>query len=139
MLKALKMAGVGEAFGEIDVLAVLVSARQEEQEAGPAATEYNLQPPGLPTLEIYPSIVGGARMDMDHILLVAMASAIAAIGLLADSSPDILAAFFISPLMSMIVAVTWGLTIGDMKLVRVGLRNMLVGILISFSVEILAG
>jgi len=139
VLKTLKMAGVGEAFGEIDVLAVLVSARQEEQEAVPAASECNLQPPRLPTLEIHASIVGAARMDMDHILLVAMASAIAAIGLLADSSPDILAAFFISPLMSMIVAVTWGLTIGDMKLVRVGFRNMLVGILISFSIGVIAG
>ena len=133
------MAGVGEEFGEIDVLAVLVSARQEEQEAVPAASECNLQPPRLPTLEIHASIVGGARMDMDHILLVAMASAIAAIGLLLEYRVVSLAAFFISPLMSMIVAVTWGLTIGDMKLVRVGLRNMLVGILISFSIGIVAG
>jgi len=62
--------------------------------------------------------------------LVSMAAGIAAIGLLTDSSPDILAAFFISPLMAMIMAVTWGCVIRDYGMVVRGARNMVVGIVV---------
>lgn len=80
----------------------------------------------MPTLEIHNNIVGSSHLNFDHILCVATgglvltafqaatltgavcaASGIAAIGLLTDSSPFILASFFISPLMGMIMAVTW--------------------------------
>eukprot|EP00658_Telonema_sp_P-2_P018120 TRINITY_DN17105_c0_g1_i1.p1 TRINITY_DN17105_c0_g1~~TRINITY_DN17105_c0_g1_i1.p1 ORF type:complete len:288 (-),score=56.42 TRINITY_DN17105_c0_g1_i1:296-1159(-) len=68
-----------------------------------------------------------------------MAGGIAVVGLLTNSSPYILASFFISPLMSMIVATTWGLTIQNFTLVKQGLRNMAIGIAICFMVGLLAG
>mmetsp|Transcript_117768 Transcript_117768/g.333826 ORF Transcript_117768/g.333826 Transcript_117768/m.333826 type:complete len:490 (-) Transcript_117768:199-1668(-) len=79
------------------------------------------------TLEIHTSVVATSFLTSNHLLCVVLASGIAAVGLLTDSSPFILAAFFISPLMQMIMAVVWGCCISDRALVVRGLRNMLAG------------
>lgn len=65
----------------------------------------------MPTLEIHSNIVGSSHLNFDHIMCVCTAAGIAAVGLLTDSSPFILASFFISPLMGMIMAVTWSVLI----------------------------
>ena len=60
-------------------------------------------------------------------MLIVVASGISAVGLLTDSSVDILASFFISPLMSMILAATWGAVIQDRSLFLRSCRNTLFG------------
>jgi len=138
VLKLLKTRGVGENYGTIDVYPVQFSTqvdnansknmREEDEKNSSCCPSASAR---MPTLEIHNNIVGSSHLNFDHILCVATASGIAAIGLLTDSSPFILASFFISPLMGMIMAVTWGCVINDMAIVRRGLRNMFWGILIS--------
>jgi len=83
----------------------------------------------LSTLEIHSGIESGSHFNFDHLMCVILASYIAGVGLLTDSDAFILASFFISPLMGMIMAVTWGLVIGDWGLSGRGLRNMAYGFL----------
>jgi len=74
----------------------------------------------LSTLEIHAGIEGASHFNFDHLMCIVLASCIAGIGLLTDSDAFILASFFISPLMGMIMAVTWGCVIGDMSLAQRG-------------------
>eukprot|EP00656_Telonema_subtile_P008175 TRINITY_DN13827_c0_g1_i2.p1 TRINITY_DN13827_c0_g1~~TRINITY_DN13827_c0_g1_i2.p1 ORF type:complete len:373 (+),score=76.05 TRINITY_DN13827_c0_g1_i2:132-1250(+) len=136
VLKLLKTRGVGEEFGAIDVYPIQFSTQQDRgnsrnmrEDTGresccPSASAR------MPTLEIHNNIVGSSHLNFDHIMCVATASGIAGVGLLTDSSPFILASFFISPLMGMIMAVTWGAVIRDGEIIKRGLRNMIWGILI---------
>lgn len=81
----------------------------------------------LSTLELHQTIVGASHLNFDHCMLIVVASGISAVGLLTDSSVDILASFFISPLMSMILAATWGAVIRDGALFCRSWRNTLCG------------
>ena len=77
------------------------------------------------TLEIHSAIESQSHINFDHVLCIVVASGIAAVGLLSDSTAFILASFFISPLMSMVLAVAWGVTIKDYVLAARGLWNMM--------------
>ena len=83
------------------------------------------------TLEIHTSIVNNSHINFDHCLMIVLASGIAAVGLLSDSTAFVLASFFISPLLSMIMAVAWGITIKDWVLVRRSFRNLVYGALLA--------
>mmetsp|Transcript_51314 Transcript_51314/g.109088 ORF Transcript_51314/g.109088 Transcript_51314/m.109088 type:complete len:714 (+) Transcript_51314:16-2157(+) len=93
----------------------------------------------LSTLEIHTAIVSASHLTFDHILLVVIACIVAAIGLLANSAVMILASFFVSPLMTMVMASTWGMVIGDRALVLRGLRNTVIGGIVGFSVSFVLG
>jgi hypothetical protein len=128
--------GVGEHFGEIDVMQMICST--EGLPKAPRASGCPLCPSAvdrMSTLEIHTGIMQASHINFDHFALIIMASGIAAVGLLSDNTAFVLASFFISPLMSMILAVAWGLVINDHRLAKRGARNMLYGALLS----ILAG
>jgi len=63
----------------------------------------------------------------------------AAIGLLTDSSVSVLASSFVSPLMQILLAVVWGLTVQDSSLSCRGIRNMGLGALISVMCGLIFG
>merc|ERR1711998_403197 len=93
----------------------------------------------LSTLEIHSAIEGSSHFNFDHLMCIILASFIAGTGLLTDSDAFILASFFISPLMSMIMSVTWGSTVGDLDLVKRGFRNMMYGFVATFLVGVVLG
>ena len=146
IIASLQSVGVGEMYGEIDISATLCSSEilpkalslQRKRRAGfwsccPSALDR------MSTLEIHTSIVEASHINFDHVMCVLLASGIAAVGLLTDSSAFILASFFISPLMNMILAATWGLVIKQQGLLYRGLRNMFYGALICFLSGMLIG
>jgi len=140
-IKLAKTNGVGEEFGSIDVLEVRCS------------TEHLLSPQLLTekhwtcwqrfvndlkhfnssaldrmsSLEIQTAIVANSFVSFNHVVCIVLACGMAAVGLLTDSSVLVLAAFFISPLMSMILAFVWGLSVKDVELASRGLRNGVLG------------
>ena len=128
-IKSLRQIGLGASFGDIDVAPISCSTqtlphtRRSERCCRSFAAR-------MPTLEIHAAIVGGSHLTAEHVLLIVLASIMAACGLLTDNLVLILASFFISPLMSMIIAATWGLVVGDGRLCVRGLRNTLLGMLL---------
>jgi hypothetical protein len=115
VLKLLQNVGVPQSCGEIDILEVRCTSEELPKITRSTRTEKGSICPSaldrMSTLEINNSIVDGSHINFDHVLLVVLASGIAAVGLLSDSDAFVLASFFISPLMQMIMAVTWGLCI----------------------------
>eukprot|EP00658_Telonema_sp_P-2_P002898 TRINITY_DN11069_c0_g1_i2.p1 TRINITY_DN11069_c0_g1~~TRINITY_DN11069_c0_g1_i2.p1 ORF type:complete len:460 (-),score=108.70 TRINITY_DN11069_c0_g1_i2:672-2051(-) len=135
VLKLLKSRGVGEEFGTIDVYPVQFSTAKDLGSSKDMRETWTdsccpSTAARMPTLEIHSNITGSSHLNFDHIMCVITAAGIAAVGLLTDSSPFILASFFISPLMGMIMAVTWGCVIRDQHLIYRGAKNMTWGVLL---------
>lgn len=90
-------------------------------------------------LEIHAGIVANSYFNFDHGMFIVMASGLAAVGLLTDSEIQILASFFISPLMDMIIAASWGAIIGDRKLFFRGLKNVFLGAFLTWLCGVIVG
>lgn len=141
IIKLAKMLGVGDEFGSIDVADVrctteklptrkvtLPSNGNCVQRVLNKIRRFNASAlDRMSTLEIHASIVVNSLLSFNHVACIVIASGMAAIGLLTDSSGFVLAAFFVSPLMQMILAVVWGFTVWDVNLTLRGIRNMLFG------------
>lgn len=89
--------------------------------------------------EIFESIDSGSHLTFDYIAMVFVASVIAAVGLISDSSVSVVASMLVSPLMGPILAVTWGIVMRDWNLIRRGSRNEVIGVMICFGVGLLVG
>ena len=93
----------------------------------------------MTTEEIFESIDSGSHLTFDYLAMVFVASLIAAVGLLTDSSVSVVASMLVSPLMGPILGVTWGITMHDWDLIRRGARNEFVGVVVCFAVGMLVG
>lgn len=78
-------------------------------------------------------------LSFNHLACITIASGMAAIGLITDSSVFVLAAFFVSPLMQMVLATVWGLTVQDLALAWRGVRNMFIGAMICLALGAIFG
>ena len=76
-------------------------------------------------------IRSGVRVSGTNLWVLMFAILIACIGLNVNSTAVIIGAMLISPLMGPIVGVGYGVAVGDLKLIRLALRNMLIFIIIS--------
>ncbi|CAE7041786.1 unnamed protein product [Symbiodinium natans] len=152
LIKVAKQCGVGEDFGSIDVMEVRCTTELPpvpEPEPFPSSCwqgcgqrwkEFNSTTlDRMSTLEIHSVIVGNSYISFNHVACITLASGMAAIGLVTDSSVFVLAAFFVSPLMQMVLATVWGLTVQDFALAWRGFRNMCFGALICLALGSLFG
>ena len=89
--------------------------------------------------EILRQIEDSSKLTFDYIGMILAAAAIAATGLVQDSSVTVVASMLLSPLMSPILAITFGLAVGHDGIMRRGMRNELIGVLITLAVGIAAG
>lgn len=89
--------------------------------------------------EIFSQIDSSSKLTFDYVFMVIAAAAIAAAGLIEDSSVTVVASMLLSPLMSPILAITFGLAVGHAGLTRRGLRNELVGVAVSLGVGLCVG
>eukprot|EP00435_Cladocopium_sp_Y103_P059879 s235_g21.t1 len=139
MLGVAKQFRVSEDFGSIDVFEVRCTTELPPDPSQFAASncwgrcrrrwkQFNSTAlDRMSTLEIHSAIVAHSFLSFNHLACIIIASAMAGIGLITDSSVFVLAAFFVSPLMQMVLATVWGLTVSDYVLAWRGCRNMLLG------------
>ena len=92
-IKELRLIGLGNSFGDIDVLPINCSTRTLPRKVRTGLCRSFSE--RMPTLEIHTSILRGSHLDAEHIILILLASGVAACGLLQDSAVLILASFFI--------------------------------------------
>ncbi|GBG31019.1 Ankyrin repeat domain-containing protein 17 [Hondaea fermentalgiana] len=76
-------------------------------------------------------INGAAEFTFDFLMLVFVASVLAAMGLLSNNAVVIVASMLVSPLMGPILAVTFGLTVLDRDMIKRGLVGEMVGLCLS--------
>ncbi len=96
----------------------------------------------LPTLsmaeqvEAYKAIRRGARPDIDFFVMMALAAAIATLGLVLSNPAVIIGAMLVAPLMSAVLGVGLGVVQGDLRLLRVAGETVLQGIILAVVVAL---
>ncbi len=91
--------------------------------------------------EVYKQIRRGARPDIDFFVMIALASAIAALGLLLNSPAVIIGAMLVAPLMSAILGMGLGSIQADTKLLELAAsataRGVLLAIVVGFVTKLI--
>lgn len=97
----------------------------------------------LPTLsmaeqvEAYKIIRRGARPDVDFFVMMALAAAIATLGLLINNPAVIIGAMLVAPLMSAVLGIGLGVVQGDLRFLRLAGEALLQGMALAVGVGLL--
>ncbi|UJR07157.1 hypothetical protein I4U23_011445 [Adineta vaga] len=79
-------------------------------------------------------VIAGIRdasvLSFDFVLLLSLASMLAAVGLLENSSVILVASMLVSPLMNPIMGIVFGISVHEKSLWRQGVRNELIGLVL---------
>ena len=89
--------------------------------------------------ELYSQIEKGARIDNNYLLLTLFSTLVAAIGLIEDNVAVVVGAMVIAPLLGPNIALAFGSSLGDGKLVFAALKTGLAGLSLAFLVSFLIG
>lgn len=82
--------------------------------------------------ELYSDITDSANLSKVYIILVALSSLVAAIGILHDNNPVIIGAMVIAPLLGSNVALSLATVLGDTALMRKALKSTTIGFATAF-------
>jgi len=88
---------------------------------------------------LYNQLFKGAACDINYIALVVLSTVVAVLGLLEDNVAVVIGAMVIAPLLGPNLAVAYGSTIGDIKLIKEGLITGLVGVTCAFVLSVTIG
>lgn len=89
--------------------------------------------------ELYGQIAKGARIDSNYLLLTFLSTVVAAIGLIEDNVSVVIGAMVIAPLLGPNIALAFGSSLGDGRLVADALKAGLAGLSLAFGVSLLIG
>ena len=89
--------------------------------------------------QVVASIRASSAISFDFILLICLASMLAAFGLLENSTVIIVASMLVSPLMNPILGIVFGLSVRDHSLWKRGLRNEIIGLIICITCGFILG
>lgn len=116
------------------VEAVLPRSTEEKESGKPQAGSA-----GQTREELYDRIQRGARLDSTYLLLVALSTVVASIGLIEDNVAVIIGAMVIAPLLGPNIALAFSVSLGDSKLMWQALRSSLAGIGLALLMSIATG
>lgn len=86
--------------------------------------------------ELYNQIEKGARLDGNFVILAALSTVVAAIGLLENNVAVVVGAMVIAPLLGPNLALAFAATLGDRDLMRDSLRTNLVGLALAMLLSV---
>jgi hypothetical protein len=89
--------------------------------------------------QVVASIRAGTALSFDFVLLIILASMLAAFGLLENSSVIIVASMLVSPLMNPILGIVFGMSVREHSLWRRGFRNEFIGLVICVTCGFILG
>uniref|UniRef100_A0A182Q8K0 DUF389 domain-containing protein n=1 Tax=Anopheles farauti TaxID=69004 RepID=A0A182Q8K0_9DIPT len=93
----------------------------------------------LNVAQIVEEVKHDAQVSFDFVSMLAVASILAAFGLVEDSSVFLIASMLISPLMGPIIAVIFGTVVKERTLQLIGLKNEIIGIMLTVTVGFIFG
>ncbi|GAB6028925.1 hypothetical protein CHUAL_004721 [Chamberlinius hualienensis] len=93
----------------------------------------------LTVAQVVDDVRAGTLITFDFVAMLLLATLIAGFGLMDDSTVSIVASMLVSPLMGPIMALSFGMVINDMQLMKLGLKAEIFGLLISISVGLFLG
>ncbi|CAF3710169.1 unnamed protein product [Adineta steineri] len=89
--------------------------------------------------QVVASIRASTALSFDFVLLICLASMLAAFGLLENSTVIIVASMLVSPLMNPILGIVFGLSVREHSLWKRGFRNELIGLIICITCGFIIG
>ena len=89
--------------------------------------------------ELYNDVADSAKITKIYLIMVALSSVVAAIGLLRSNVAIIIGAMVIAPLIGPNVALSLATTLGDVNLARNSLKTLIAGILSAFGISVFWG
>ncbi len=126
----------GEEDSRIVILPVAATLPRAELE--PSATR-GLPPERVSREELYESIKNAARCSRSYLVMVALSTIVAAVGLQHNSAAIIIGAMVIAPLLGPNVALALGTALADLSLIRRASLASLFGIAIAMAVSVIIG
>jgi len=87
--------------------------------------------------KIIADVHNDSKANFDYLILVALSSSIATLGLLSDSPAVIIGAMVVAPLMSPILAIGLATTTGEKKLLKEALLTLFIGALLSIVIAMI--
>lgn len=119
------------------VLAVETALPKEED---PERSKGHGQRGGTPAREaLYQEVSRSARLDGNYLVLVALSTVVAAIGLIEDNVAVVIGAMVIAPLLGPNLALSLGTALGDRTLVRKAIQTLFVGVLVAAGLSAVIG
>lgn len=89
--------------------------------------------------EVYAAVHEGTRLTGTYMVLVILATLVAAIGLVRNNTAAVIGAMVVAPLLGPNMGVALGFSLGDRKLLGDALRTSGVGVVLAFSTSIALG
>lgn len=89
--------------------------------------------------ELRNDVQGSSKLTLNFILLFVLSAIVAGIGILKENTAIVIGAMVIAPFLGPNVALAFGTTVGDLKMVRNSLRTAVVGTLIAFAISVVWG
>lgn len=89
--------------------------------------------------ELYTDVLETAKLNPVFLVMVALSTIVAAVGLVRDSSIIVLSAMVIAPLLGPNVALSLATTLGDRKLGRAAMKSAAVGFFVAIGLSVLIG
>jgi uncharacterized hydrophobic protein (TIGR00341 family) len=84
---------------------------------------------------LYEGVEKDVRLDFNFVVLVVLASLVAAIGLIKNNVAVVIGAMVIAPLLGPNLALSLGTALGDLSLIRKSVQTLVAGILLAVSVS----
>lgn len=88
---------------------------------------------------LYDDISKGARLDLNYLVLVALSTIVAAIGLVENNVAVVIGAMVIAPLLGPNIALSLGTALGDLVLMRKAIATLVTGIMLAIGLSLLFG
>ncbi|KAJ0409774.1 hypothetical protein ATCC90586_001087 [Pythium insidiosum] len=146
VLNRLQGMGVGVQFGVCDVMSLTPGttltkrrASRKKRRVGRILERSTEIGTAVPVAEMYARIEANATLSRDSVGMLLISSAIAGIGLAADSGTNVVASMLLSPLMGPILGCAFGFALRDRTLFINGLLNELFALIITFLLGMIIG
>jgi len=126
----------------LPVAACFPRPEELEKEEKTCAEEAEKSVPKLSRIsraELYTNIDEMSKLTKTYVVMVLLSTVVAAIGIMRSNVAVIVGAMVIAPLLGPNVALSFGTTLGDVKLIRRALKSNLVGILFALAVAVVIG
>ncbi len=114
----------------LSVEACLPNIPKKEHEEETAATARE---------SLYQEVEKGSRLDSNYVLLVMLATVVAAIGLIENNVAVVIGAMVIAPLLGPNLALSLATALGDVRLMLKSIKTLIFGIVIAITIAVIIG
>ncbi len=94
---------------------------------------------GLTREELRANVESGAQLNLNYLVLLGLSTIVAAIGLHTGDIAAVIGAMVIAPMLQSNIAFSFGITVGDMPLMRRALKVNAIGFLLAFTISYCIG